>query len=158
MEHKFTNLSDEEIVKLNPQELNNLIEEIRDSYDKLNAMSYEIAAKKMAEIVCGYDIETVGLDPHYEYCDEGFAGTYMVTINHEDVSYDEEEVNRYSKSAKKISYSGLQERIDNEMDSIRFLINEEMSFDVNALRAKYGYVEKTTPKKTGGKTYSRYKL
>lgn len=166
MEHTFRHLTEDEIINLEPEELEQLITEVRDTGRLLNQMSQSIVGKRLIEIVYGYELESVGIDPHYEYNDEGFAGHFMINIDGEDVCYkDDENVPRYSDQAEEITYSELQQKIDDELSEVSELINEYMSFDTNDLnklkvKSSYFKLEKELPRKeaTSKIDRNRYKL
>jgi hypothetical protein len=168
MEHTFNHLTEDEIINLESEELEQIITEVRETGRLLNQMSHSIVGKKLIEIVYGYELESVGIDPHYEYNDEGFAGNFMININGEDVCMSgdgDESVPRYSKQAEDITYSELQQKIDDELAEISELITEYMSFDendLNKLKVKSSYfkLEKELPtnESTSKIDSNRYKL
>ena len=166
MEHKLNSLTEDEILNLDPQQLETHLEEIKNINEAVRVMAFTIVGKRIMDIIYGYDIGSVGINPHYEYNDEGFSGTYMITIDGEDVCYkDDENVPRYSKQAEEISYTALQEKIDNELADLRFLIQEDMHFnakELNKLKVKSSYyqLEKDVPvvKEKSKVSNSRYKL
>ena len=168
MEHTFNHLTEDEIINLEHNELDKLITEIRGTSRLLNQMSRTIVGKKLIEIVYGYELESVGIDPHHEYNDEGFAGNFMIDINGEDVCMSgdgDESVPRYSDQAEDITYSELQQKIDDELSEISELITEYMSFDENDLnklkvKSTYFKLEKELPKNESASKIdsNRYKL
>lgn len=168
MEHKFNNLSEDEILNLEPMQLEQQIKEISQVSNILGQMSQTIVGRKLMDIIYGYDLEQVGIDPTYTYNDEGFCGTFMIYINHEDMcmtSNGEDKVPRYSQKAKEMTYSELQQKIDDELSPISHLITEDISFneqDLNKLKIKSNFykLEKELPKNEAKSQInsSRYKL
>jgi hypothetical protein len=168
MEHTFNNLTEDELLDLDPEQLQQQIEKMGQVTQVINKMSRTIVGKKLMEIVYGYRLDSVGIDPHYEYNDEGFAGHFMINIDGEDVcmsGQSDENVPRYSTQVKQITYGELQQNIDDELSGIANLINEYMSFDLNDLdklkvKSSYYKLEKELPKNTLNTkiSNSRYKL
>lgn len=163
MEHILKEMNEEEILMLSSEELQKKIEELEGMNEVINGMVVSIVGKKLAEMVVDYDIDTIGIEPNYEYNDEGFAGTYMITIDGDDVSYKDESVPKYSKNAEDISYSDLQQKIDNELSPLSSIIKEDMGFDISELRklaVKYFHakLEQEIPQKGTQKKSTRYRV
>lgn len=164
MEYKFNVMSEEEILNLDAEKLDSHLKELQGVQSELTKMSYAIAGKALIDVIYGYKIESIGIDPNYEYNDEGFSGTYMINIDHEDVSYNDENVPRYSKSVPEISYSDLQTKIDDTLADLKFLIADYMSFDEVELKklsvksSKYKMEKEIPVKEKSKSSSSRYKI
>jgi len=164
MEHTFTNLTEEQILTLNPDQFKDHINQLTEAKGVINKMAYAIVGRTIMDVIYGYELDHIGINPHYEYNDEGFTGNFMIYINNEDVYYEHEPVPRYSKQVKEITYHDLQAKIDDSLSQISSIIDEEMSFDyddLNKLKIKSQYfkLEKEIPtKEEKNINSSRYKI
>ena len=127
----------EEVLTLPEKEFDQLITNIIEITNIIQKNVSVIVEKILAPVIQNYAIDTIEIDPNYEYHDEGFYGNHMVYINGTDPCEKEEEENvpKINKKAKTITYTDLQEKIDNMLETVSSLINNTINIDCSKVRA-----------------------
>jgi len=139
MRYTFRELSEEEIFKLSPEQLQTKIAEFKKIYKALNntceALSTRlepIIENKLSKIVTDYKIKSVSVIPdnHYIRSHNKYFSVFIHT------NYRQKTIPRYSKNAEKISLSDLEKKIYNELMPLKFVIKKYINFDISKLKAK----------------------
>jgi len=137
----FQVLTENEILKLTQEQLQEKIKEISEIYDVINRMSIFIAEKKLKNVITRYDIKTVSIKP---FCDEMYKGAndyYRVFIDNDNIYDDYQKstkiVPKCYKNTEDISFLDLQKKIISKLELLKFFIKEELSYNIPELRIKY---------------------
>ena len=135
---KFQELTEEEIFKLNPEQLQIKIEETKRIYKSLDNMPEIIIGDKINEIVAPYNIKTIEIELYYEDNGEGFNKINLIYINNNTVFYETNKiVPKFFEDVEDISFYNLHRKIDDELSKLEFLIQKDMVFNIPKLRSKY---------------------
>jgi len=150
----------EQIQKLTPEQLQEKIEEIGKIFEELTKISKVITEKKIAEIIANYDIKIIEIEPYFSRIDKSFDHDIEIKIDY--IPYEEKSkmVPKSFKSAKNISFYGLEQKINNELTLLKPFFKEKINFNVSELKIKHIYykLEKDLSRKNSQTRPLRYKM
>jgi len=133
---EFEELTEKEIFKLDPEQLQAKTKEIEKIYNLLDKMVEPIVKKKLNEIVSCYDVKTVEIKLYYLPSKEDYDSYYKIRIGGGDWRTN---IPKYSKDARTRTFSSLRHEIYEELSPLKHLIQNDMSFDISKLRTKNMY-------------------
>ncbi len=134
----------EDYQKLTEKEKENLIEKFKDEEkEKRETIRFFVEEIVYPIIKNENDIETISLDPNYQYNDEGYSFHYIMPfINGERYGYDE-----------------IMEEIDLALGGIASLIHDEITIDVQELKINHQKNELDTKlEKKPSKVQKKYRF
>jgi len=132
---EFKEITEEEILKLTPEQLKTKIEEIEKIYNSLDRMIEPIVEKKLSEIVAYNDIKNIKIIPYVSYNKkEDQSGPYTIyiigNIAHE-----------FFIKGDAPKLNSLRDKIYKELAPLKYFIQKDMKFNISELRAKHMYYE-----------------
>ncbi len=113
--------------ELSDDNKNEIIDKYQELKNKMDKFIENYIEESLAEIIIKTpSIDSITLDPKYEYSDEGYSPTYIMPFINGEYWGDEEDID-----------DDLFERIDYACAKVSHLITEDISLDVDLIRKKY---------------------
>lgn len=113
--------------ELSDDNKNEIIDKYQELKNKMDKFIENYIEESLAEIIIKTpSIDSITLDPKYEYNDEGYSPTYIMPFINGEYWGDEEDID-----------DDLFERIDYACAKVSHLITEDISLDVDLIRKKY---------------------
>jgi len=144
MEYIFENVTKDEILESNSEQLQAIVDKIKKNYDILSDILVTVIEKKISKIAIDYNIETVSVEPFYYYRHNGddFDSFYIIHIDGNKFPFGQKILPKYFKNNENIGFFDLQKKISDELSSLEplsILLKKRIKFNIPELRTKFAH-------------------